>query len=109
MKPILLLCNCPSSEEAERIADALVEERLAAAVQIAGPLDSRYRWQGQVQRTQEWTLLIKSSDTCATALNKRIKQLHSYQLPGVLRLDIGGGESQYLQWILAQTTAPPAC
>jgi periplasmic divalent cation tolerance protein len=82
----------------------LVERQLAAAVQIVGPVLSRYRWQGKVQRKQEWIPIIKTSDRCEAAIERGIKELHRYELLGIMKLSIAGGESQYLPWILDQST-----
>jgi periplasmic divalent cation tolerance protein len=99
MSAVLLLSNCASNKEAEIIAEQLLQRKLAAAVQIIGPVTSLYRWRGKIHQQQEWTLLIKTSDHQEEAITLLIKQLHSYELPGILKIDIAGGEQQYLQWI----------
>ena len=104
MNPVLILTNSDSHEEAERIADQLLEQRLAAAVQIVGPVHSRYRWQETIHQKQEWVLLIKTSESREGEIQAVIKKLHSYELPAILKLNIAGGESQYLQWILSQSS-----
>ena len=105
MNPILILTNCPSSQEADNIAAALLEQELAAAAQIIGPTTSRYRWQGEVHHQQEWLLVIKTSGHCEAQIKNVIGQLHSYELPGMLTLDIAGGNERYLQWIVNNVTA----
>jgi periplasmic divalent cation tolerance protein len=99
MSAVLLLSNCASTKEAETIAEQLLQRKLAAAVQIIGPVTSLYRWHGKINQKQEWTLMIKTSDHQEEAITLLIKQLHSYELPGILKIDIAGGEPHYLQWI----------
>ena len=99
-----MLTNCGSADNAERIADALLGQRLAAAVQIIGPVSSRYRWRGEVQSAQEWMLMIKTGDSRCEAVTDVIKKLHDYELPGVLTLNVDGGDAGYLHWLLAQST-----
>ena len=104
MKPVFVFTNCDTSAEAEMIADTLVARRLAAAVQIVGPVSSRYRWQDKVRKKQEWLLIIKTSDQRREEIRSALEELHSYELPAMVSLDIGGGESRYLEWILSEST-----
>ena len=103
LTPILILTNSDSSAEAELIADQLLDQRLAAAVQIIGPLSSRYRWQDQIHKKQEWMILIKTIARREEKITATIKELHSYELPSIMTVSIEGGESQYLEWILSQS------
>lgn len=103
MKPVLILTNTDSPIEAERIADQLLDQKLAAAVQIMGPVNSRYRWQDKIHQRQEWVILIKTSESREEEITSLIKELHGYELPGIMKLSIEGGESQYLQWIVKQS------
>lgn len=103
MKPVLLLTNTDSNEQAERIADALLEQRLAAAVQIVGPVASRYRWEGKVHTKQEWVVWVKTGDARLPEIEQVINAYHSYELPSMLSIAVAGGEAQYLQWWLAQS------
>ena len=104
VKPILMLTNCDANEEADQIADDLVLQKLAAAVQIIGPTNSRYHWAGEVHRKEEWLLVIKTTNYCEARVKTSIQQLHSYQVPSILTLDITGGDAGYLQWILNNAT-----
>jgi periplasmic divalent cation tolerance protein len=88
-----------SADEAKRIARALVEERLAACVNIAGHVDSVYRWQGVVEETQEVLLLIKTRVEKLAALEEAVHRLHSYEVPEFVILKVDGGSAAYLRWL----------
>ncbi len=103
MRPILVLCTCPDETSAERIATALVEERLAACVNRVPGIASTYRWQGKVCRDHEQLLLIKTTHDGFDALRTRILALHPYELPEVIAVDIAAGHAPYLDWIEAST------
>ena len=103
MQPVLLITNCDSAAEAEEIADKILEGRLAAAVQTLGPVNSRYRWGGQIQKKQEWIIMIKTRGERVEDIKQLLTQLHSYELPGLLRLNIDDGEPGYLEWILKES------
>ncbi len=92
----LLLSTLPSAEEGDRIAALLIEERLAACVQVLPGLTSIYRWKGKVERSTELLLLIKS--TCPVECQARLAKLHPYELPEILELAVDGGLPVYLQW-----------
>jgi periplasmic divalent cation tolerance protein len=95
-----------SREEADRIARSLVEQRLAACVQIVGPITSVYRWEGRIQTSPEWQCLIKSRQTLWEPLLAAIRRLHSYQVPEILVLSIIAGNEDYLAWLAAETQRP---
>ena len=102
--PALLCFNtCPDTVSAERIADALVAERLAACVQVLPGLRSVYRWQGALERSEEVLLLIKTTRERFAALRDRILALSPYETPEVIALDIVNGSEAYLRWIDAET------
>jgi periplasmic divalent cation tolerance protein len=88
-----------SREEAGKIAHALVERRLAACVNIVGPIQSVYRWQGKVDSADEHLLLIKTTAASFDAVARAIRELHSYELPECIELSIEGGSAEYLEWI----------
>ncbi len=100
---VLIVTSCGSEAEAERIAAALVGERLAACVQML-PVTSVYRWQGAVERSTEVALHIKTRAALADAVVGRVRALHSYTLPELLVLPIAGGSPDYLKWIAAETS-----
>jgi periplasmic divalent cation tolerance protein len=95
-----------STQEGEKIARTLVDERLAACVNIVSPIHSIYRWQDQVQEDQEVLLVAKTSSATLEQLMTRVKQLHSYQVPEIIAVPIVAGAESYLQWIDEQTHAP---
>ncbi len=88
-----------SRDEAERIAQALVQRRLAACVQIVGPMRSVYRWQDQVESAEEWLCLIKTTTDAYQAVEAAIGELHSYECPEVIATPITDGSSDYLRWL----------
>lgn len=96
---IVALVTVGSHDEGERIASALVEEHLAACVNILPGVSSIYRWQGEVQRDQEWLLLVKSRCDALEALVQRVKALHSYEVPEIIALPVIGGSEAYLRWV----------
>ena len=108
MQPVLLITNCDSAAEAELIADTIIESGLAAAVQTLGPVNSRYRWNGQTYKKPEWMVMIKTCKERLEDIRQALTQLHSYELPGLLCLNIDDGESGYLEWILKESTRPTA-
>jgi periplasmic divalent cation tolerance protein len=94
-----------SVEEAERIAAALVERRLAACVQTIGPIASRYRWRGEVEAAEEWLLLAKTAAARYGDVEAAIRELHSYEEPEIVAVPIVAGSSGYLAW-LGQSVEP---
>ena len=95
----IILSTAGSREEADRLASALVERRLAACVNVVGPVASTYRWQGKVERADEFLLLIKTTAAQFVAVAAAIKELHSYELPECVELAVTAGSDAYLQWI----------
>jgi len=100
---LICFCTCPDPATAERIATALVEERLAACVNQLPGLRSIYRWQGQLERADEVLLLIKTTAGRFQLLCARIKDLHPAELPEVLAVEAAAGLPAYLDWVAAQT------
>ncbi len=100
---VVVLATAGSDEEAARIARAVVEERLAACVNVVGPIRSIYRWEGTVEDAREWLLVAKARAADVPALDARIRALHSYDVPEVLALPIVGGAEAYLAWLDAAT------
>jgi periplasmic divalent cation tolerance protein len=96
---ILILTTMPDDDRADDLARALVGERLAACVTISGPMVSTYRWEGDVQRETERQLTIKTTRTRLADVERRLHELHPYELPEFLVLDAAGGSEKYLQWI----------
>ena len=102
---VVVLCTCPDNSVAERIAQALVNEHLAACVNHVCGVRSIYRWQGEVHAGEETLLLIKTTPDCFEAVTARIVELHPYALPEVIALDVAAGLDRYLAWIAHETRA----
>jgi periplasmic divalent cation tolerance protein len=102
MPSLIVFITAGSSEEAARIADALVEERLAACVNVIPGVQSVYRWREQVERASEWMLLAKTTEDVLPALTLRVKALHSYTVPEILAVPVHGGSDDYLAWLAGQ-------
>jgi periplasmic divalent cation tolerance protein len=101
MSAVVVHCSCPDAEVAARIARTLVEERLAACVQMIPAMTSTYRWQGDVHVDGEALLLIKSTRARLDALKARIAELHPYEVPELVALDVVDGSPAYLAWLEA--------
>lgn len=97
----IVMVTAPSRTEATTIAQALVEEKLAACVSLL-PVHSIYRWQGEIHQDDEWQLLIKSELAKFSLLEARIQALHSYEVPEIIALPILRGSQAYLSWISQQ-------
>jgi len=99
----VILVTCPSQEVGERIGNALVQERLAACVNVIPGLTSIYRWEGKICRDAETLLLIKTRRMRLPALIRRVKGLHPYSVPEVIALPLVGGSASYLSWVRDST------
>ena len=97
--PVLVMSTVGSREDAERIAQALVGERLAACVNVVPGLLSIYRWKGAVERADELLLLIKTRAEMVEDLGARLRALHPYEVPELVVVPITGGHGPYLDWI----------
>ncbi|TKB44009.1 divalent-cation tolerance protein CutA [Thalassotalea mangrovi] len=100
----VILCTCPDKSSALSIANALVDERLAACVNIQESITSIYQWQGERQQDQEVLLIIKSRRDRFTALEKRITAMHPYDVAEIIAMDIQQGNEEYLNWIDSTVT-----
>jgi periplasmic divalent cation tolerance protein len=100
---VVVLVTAGSAEEGQRIGRALVEERLAACVNVLGPMRSIYRWQGAVEEADEHLLVVKARAADVSALAERIRALHSYEVPEVVAMPLTGGSEAYLTWLAAVT------
>jgi periplasmic divalent cation tolerance protein len=96
---LLVLSTAGSEAEARKIAEALVERRLAACVNIIPRIQSVYRWEGKIEQAEEYLLLIKTVKARLTEICAAIKDLHSYQMPECVAVVIEGGSAEYLKWI----------
>lgn len=100
---IVVFVTCGSEEEALKIANALVEEHLAACANLVSPIRSIYRWEGKIWDEKEWLLIIKTQKQRFDELEKKVKSLHSYSVPEIVSLPIVEGSSSYLDWISENT------
>ena len=102
-EPIVVLITCGSEEEAVKISNALVEERLAACVNLISPVRSIYRWEEKIWDEKEWLLIIKTQRKRFQEIETRVKSLHSYSVPEIISLPIVEGSSSYLNWLAEMT------
>ncbi|MBV8904015.1 MAG: divalent-cation tolerance protein CutA [Acidobacteriia bacterium] len=96
---IVVLSTCGSEQEAETLARTLVEQHLAACVNVVPAMKSYYRWKGSLESSAEWLMLIKSSRERFEALRAVLEKTHSYEVPEVIALPIVDGSPNYLNWI----------
>ena len=96
---IVVLVTAGSEEEAERIARSLVEKRLAACVNLVSPVQSVYRWEGEVTKDVEVLLVIKTSRALFEQVRHEVENIHSYHVPEVICLPIIDGSANYLNWL----------
>jgi periplasmic divalent cation tolerance protein len=105
---VVVLCTVGSAEEAERIAGALVERRLAACVNVVPGVTSFYRWKGELNRDAEHLLVVKTTAARFEALREALVEMHPYDVPEVVELPIERGHGPYLEWIDESVAAGPA-
>ena len=106
---VAVLTTVDNKMEAEGLAKTLVGERLAACLQIIGPIRSTYWWKGTMETAEEWLCWMKTRTVLYPALEKRLAQLHSYETPQIVALPIVRGSEQYFAWmneVLAQGRPP---
>ena len=102
---LVVLCTCPSQEEASELATGLVENRYAACVNIFPQIRSIYRWQGETQDDEEVLMIIKTSKRAYAALQSWLLDSHSYDVPEILALPVARGSSDYLEWLMKGASA----
>jgi len=102
MSELLVLCTCPDADTAQRLAHALVEQRLAACVSLLPGLRSVYRWQGEIEESSELMLLAKSTQERFPALRVALEDMHPYEVPEIIAIAIADGLPAYLDWLRAQ-------
>jgi periplasmic divalent cation tolerance protein len=96
---VVVLSTVPDDESAERIARTLVDEKLVACVNLLPPMTSIYRWKGTVEKDTERQLVMKTTQAQVGPLKKRLRELHSYELPEFLVLGVAAGDPDYLSWV----------
>src|SRR5262245_34786074 len=100
---VIVLTTMPDDGRADELARTLVDERLAACVNVHGPMMSTYRWMGTVKRDAERQLVIKTTRDRLSALEARLRQLHPYDVPEFIELGAEGGSEAYLRWVDSET------
>ena len=99
----IVFMTAGNEDEAQRIATALVEKKLAACVNIISPIRSIYRWEGKIEDEREVLLIAKTQKACVDKLIQEVKKVHSYQVPEIISLPIESGNEQYLAWVEENT------
>jgi periplasmic divalent cation tolerance protein len=102
---LLVITNLPDRAAAERIAEALVTEGVAACVNVLAECTSIYHWEGKLNRTSEVPLLIKTTKTAYPRLEETLRKLHPYELPELIALPVSAGLPEYLNWVVQETQA----
>jgi periplasmic divalent cation tolerance protein len=100
---IIVFVTCSSEEEALKIAHSLIEEHLAACVNLISPIRSIYRWEGKIWDEREWLLIIKTRKERFDELEKNVRSIHSYSVPEIVSLSVVKGSSSYLKWLEEMT------
>lgn len=103
METILVISNLPDQASAEKLAAILIEQRLAACVNVQSPCTSVYRWQGQVETATEVPVFIKTTREHYPALEQAIKANHPYELPEIIAVPLVAGLPAYLEWVRTET------
>ena len=103
MSTLLVFTNLPERAAAERLADSLLDQRLAACVNILAPCRSVYRWKGAVQHDEEHPMLIKTTTERYPELEKALRAGHPYELPEIVAVPVESGLPAYLEWVAAET------
>ena len=100
---IQIITTTASADDARRIARAIVERRLAACVQIVGPIESVYRWEGKIEAATEFQCWIKTRGDLYSSAEEAIRELHTYDVPEILAIPVVQGSAAYLEWLGRET------
>lgn len=98
---IQVLTTVSSEAEAERICSVLIDRRLAACVQVLGPIASRYRWKGEIEEAREWQCVAKTEAARYAEVEAAIREAHSYEEPEIVAIPVLAGSKGYLDWVTA--------
>src|ERR1035437_464748 len=109
MDVLLVITNLPDAASAQALASSLIEQRLAACVNILAPCRSVYRWQGKIEAAEEVPLLIKTTAERYAALELAIRAQHPYELPEIVAVPLSGGLPAYLSWVAEETREAKPC
>jgi periplasmic divalent cation tolerance protein len=96
---IQIFTTIENKEDAEKIAKSLIEKRLAGCIQIIGPISSIYWWKNKIETSQEWLCIIKSKKKLYEEIEKSIKEIHPYEIPEIIAMQIISGSKDYLKWL----------
>ncbi len=99
----VVIATCANEEQGAGIGRTLVEERLAACVNLIAPVRSIYRWRDAIEDERETLMLIKTRAALVRTLERRIKELHTYEVPEIIALKLDSGSAPYLKWLLEWT------
>ncbi|MFH1201803.1 MAG: divalent-cation tolerance protein CutA [Candidatus Omnitrophota bacterium] len=99
MNNIVVFITCKNKKEANRIAQGLIKEKLAACVNVINKIESIFFWQGKIDKAAEALLIVKTKKKLLSKLIKKVKVLHSYSVPEIIAIPIIGGSLDYLNWI----------
>jgi periplasmic divalent cation tolerance protein len=102
---LLVMTNLPDRVTAERIAETLVTQGVAACVNVLAECTSIYHWEGKLNRTSEVPLLIKTTKTAYPRLQDALRKLHPYEVPELIALPVSAGLPEYLNWVVQETQA----
>jgi periplasmic divalent cation tolerance protein len=100
---IVVLITCPSQEEAERLSNKILSERLAACVNIINGVHSLFHWQGQIESDQESLMIVKTRSLLLAQLKTFVQENHPYDVPEIIAVPIIGGSDDYLNWVKSET------
>jgi periplasmic divalent cation tolerance protein len=103
---VIVLTTWPASSDAGAFASTLVDERLAACVNVLGQMQSTYRWKDAIETEAERQILIKTTEAQVPALEARVRALHPYEVPELLVIRADEGANAYLTWVASATTLP---
>jgi len=106
-RAMIALSTAPDHEHASRMARVLVEESLAACVNLLAPMESIYRWEGRIEAAQEIGMIIKTTRSRLPSLERRLRALHPYQLPELIAWEATAGSAPFIDWVIAQTRIRP--
>lgn len=104
---MVVLSTAPDREHAIRIAQTLVEESLAACVNLLDSIESIYRWEGKLEQAREVGMIIKTTGSRLPELEARLTGLHPYQLPELIAWEVTAGSAAFIDWVIAQTGSRP--
>ena len=101
----IIYCSVPNEFTADLIATTLIDEKLAACINVLPKMKSIYRWEDSIQRDEELLMIIKTQSSKFNIIEQKIKELHEYSLPEIIAVPIIAGSSEYIQWINNETNA----